>query len=151
MNKKAIRSRYFLFGLCIAPILGAIYHSQTNYQPLLQCPVKALTGIPCPSCGMTRGFICLARGDLNGACKENLFSPLVFVAFLVASVHLLLEIILKKKFDNFYVRLFNERKWQVALVRLLFLYHALRLLHLYHTGELNTLFLNSPLGKAIAL
>lgn len=151
MNKQAIRSRYFLFGLCIAPILGSIYHSQTNYQPLLQCPVKAFTGIPCPSCGMTRGFICLAKGDLNGAFRENLFSPLVFVAFLVASVHLLLEIICRKRFYNFYVRLFNERKWQVTLVGSLFLYHALRLLPLYHTGELNELFLTSPLGKAIAL
>ena len=150
MDRKAIRSKYFLFSLCIAPILGAYYHSLTSYKPLLECPVKALIGFPCPSCGMSRGFICLARGDLNGALRANLFSPLVFTAFLTASIHLLLEIILRKKVDCFYVHLFKKRKLQVFLVIAILLYHTVRLFPLYCTGELNSLFLNSFVGQMIS-
>lgn len=31
------------------------------------CPIRALTGIPCPGCGLTRAYLCLFRGDLRGA------------------------------------------------------------------------------------
>ncbi len=46
------------------------------------CPFKALTGLPCPGCGMTHAFLALGRLDLAGACADN---PLVFpLAVLVA-------------------------------------------------------------------
>ena len=39
------------------------------------CLFKAVTGLPCPGCGMTRAFLALGRLDLAGACAQN---PLVF-------------------------------------------------------------------------
>ena len=39
------------------------------------CPFKALTGLPCPGCGMTHAFLALGRLDFSGAYAEN---PLVF-------------------------------------------------------------------------
>lgn len=39
------------------------------------CPFKALTGLPCPGCGITHAFLALGRLDLAGACAAN---PLVF-------------------------------------------------------------------------
>jgi hypothetical protein len=39
------------------------------------CPFNALTGLPCPGCGMTRAFLALGRLDLAGAFALN---PLVF-------------------------------------------------------------------------
>jgi hypothetical protein len=32
-----------------------------------ECPFRALTGLPCASCGMTHAFVALARGDAVGA------------------------------------------------------------------------------------
>ena len=39
------------------------------------CPFQALTGLPCPGCGMTHAFLALGRLDLSGAYSYN---PLVF-------------------------------------------------------------------------
>jgi len=39
------------------------------------CPFKALTGLPCPGCGITHAFLLLGRLDLTGAYAAN---PLVF-------------------------------------------------------------------------
>jgi hypothetical protein len=35
------------------------------------CPLRTLTGIPCPFCGMTRGVIALLHGDVSAALSFN--------------------------------------------------------------------------------
>jgi len=40
------------------------------------CPLRTLTGVPCPACGMTTAATQLAAGDLHGALTAN---PLVLV------------------------------------------------------------------------
>ena len=42
----------------------------------LPCPLRALTGIPCPLCGMTTAATGLASGDLGAALAAN---PFVFL------------------------------------------------------------------------
>jgi hypothetical protein len=39
----------------------------------LPCPLRALTGVPCPLCGMTTASTSLASGDLGGALAANPF------------------------------------------------------------------------------
>jgi hypothetical protein len=62
-------------------VLGAavvgLFH--LDRLPLTVCYLKALTGIPCPTCGSTRAVGCLAHGDLPGAFAMN---PLATVALL---------------------------------------------------------------------
>jgi hypothetical protein len=36
-----------------------------------ECPFRALTGLPCASCGMTHAFVALARGDAAGAWSAS--------------------------------------------------------------------------------
>ena len=45
--------------------------------PLGACPLRTLTGIPCPTCGGTRAAAALARPDLRAALAMN---PLVALA-----------------------------------------------------------------------
>ena len=45
----------------LVPVLA--FHSE--------CPFRALTGLPCASCGMTHAFVALARGDAAGAWSAS--------------------------------------------------------------------------------
>jgi hypothetical protein len=56
---------------------AAAYQAALGGQGLwLPCPLRALTGIPCPLCGMTTAATGLASGDLGAALAAN---PLVLV------------------------------------------------------------------------
>jgi hypothetical protein len=54
------------------------------HRPATLCPLRALTGIPCPVCGTTTGVARLVRGDLAGAFLANPVTMLVAAAFVVA-------------------------------------------------------------------
>lgn len=48
--------------------------------PFTVCLFHNLTGLPCPGCGMTRGFVAMGHGRIAEAWTANPFSPFVFVA-----------------------------------------------------------------------
>ncbi len=51
------------------------------------CPFRALTGLPCPGCGMTRAWISLLHGDLSAAFRFHPFFwavPVLLVFLLTA-------------------------------------------------------------------
>jgi hypothetical protein len=47
------------------------------------CLLRRLTGIPCPGCGLTRGFDQLADGDLWAAFVAHPLAPLIAVELVV--------------------------------------------------------------------
>ncbi len=46
------------------------------------CPLRALTGVPCPTCFLTRATSAALRGDLAGAVQLHAFGPLVAAGLL---------------------------------------------------------------------
>ena len=46
------------------------------------CPFLALTGVPCPFCGMTRATIALGHGDLHAALGFHPLAPVVLALVL---------------------------------------------------------------------
>jgi hypothetical protein len=55
-----------------------------EWPPIL-CPLHAITGWPCPTCGATRAVLALARGEFVAALRMN---PLVGAAALGAVPYL---------------------------------------------------------------
>lgn len=54
--------------------------------PTPVCPLHTLSGLPCPTCGMTRGLRCLLHGNVEAAF---LFNPLGLVIILGITIYLL--------------------------------------------------------------
>ena len=53
---------------------AAAYQAALGGEGLwLPCPLRSITGIPCPLCGMTTAATALASGDLAGALAANPF------------------------------------------------------------------------------
>ena len=67
-----------LLGLAGLGAAGAAvaYQAALGGGLLLPCPLRTLTGVPCPLCGMTTAATGLASGDLGAALAAN---PFVFV------------------------------------------------------------------------
>jgi hypothetical protein len=77
------RARVVLLGLTAVFVVAALWNPADELRIVL-CPFRALTHYPCPGCGMTRAFCALAHGEFWRAIKLNPFSPLLFLAALVA-------------------------------------------------------------------
>ncbi len=75
--------RCVLLGLTAMFVVAALWNPGDEL-PVTLCPFRALTGHPCPGCGMTRAFCALMHGELWRAVKLNPFSPLLFLAAIIA-------------------------------------------------------------------
>jgi hypothetical protein len=56
-------------GLFLVPAAVALSVSPVN--PLPPCPLRTLTGVPCPLCGSTRGVMAAVHGDIGNAIALN--------------------------------------------------------------------------------
>lgn len=66
-----------MFGASVAPI-GAVYPflmAHTGGQGI-PCPLRTLTGVPCPFCGMTTATVAIMHGNWVGAAATNPFAYL---------------------------------------------------------------------------
>ena len=69
------------------------------------CLFRNLTGLPCPSCGVTRSVIALASGNLPASAAWNPMGILVAAVMLVLPVWLLYDVTrFRNSFHLFYIR-----------------------------------------------
>ena len=57
---------------------------------LWSCPFRAVTGVPCPGCGLTTATLELLRGDLSGSLRTHAFAPVFLAALVIMLVSLVL-------------------------------------------------------------
>ena len=85
------------------------------------CPVKLATGLPCPSCGVTRAVEALAGGDIAGSARTNPFGLLIVLALFVFPPWVLHDVLRSRDgFFRFYLsferRLHRHRPLALACI-----------------------------------
>lgn len=147
LSVHALKVRSVWMTLSVSPLIGSYVYSHTQLTSPFFCPIKTLTGIPCPSCGMTRSFLALAQGNLNESLNYHLFGFILFLGLLLTTVHLLIEILTQRKLNTFYHQWISTKTNQISTLMLLLLYHGFRLHPHFINGELLRDFKTSPLGQ----
>jgi hypothetical protein len=72
--------RLALAGVC--SVAAAWVHG--HHDPGALCPLRRLTGVPCPMCGSTTVFMEAGAGHWGAALTANPFTVLAFLVFLGA-------------------------------------------------------------------
>jgi len=95
---------YIILGLCLlilAAVLTAAYLdpvfrfiTRDPSGPFGICIFKNITGYDCPGCGLTRSFLCIARGDFTRSLHYHAFGVVLFVylclQIIIQSLYLIL-------------------------------------------------------------
>lgn len=146
MSGRERRSRLICLAGVTAPLAGALLYNHGFQIPWLVCPLRSLTGIPCPTCGITRSLMAMADGNWAGAIGYHALGLPLFLGLLLAALHLLLELGLQRRVNAFYGRWLRSRRGQIGFGVVLLLYYAVRLRGWAASGELLTAMRASAVG-----
>ena len=92
------------------------------------CLFRAVTGLPCPGCGMTRAFCALSHGELLRAVHFNLLSPAVYLGFWLAWAHALASLLRLDKIRAALERFAPTGSFAKSLLVLVVIWWAARLI-----------------------
>ncbi|MCI4444073.1 MAG: DUF2752 domain-containing protein [Lentimicrobium sp.] len=138
INTKSKRKIYGIIGALITLMIPflLLFFNQNNHLETDQslCPLKMLTGFPCPGCGITKSLVYFYEGDLQKSLYYHILGPLVIVFCLVTIVVLTTELITKKEYFNKW--LFNK-KLAYGLAIFLATYHFIRIIYFIKNNSLD--------------
>ena len=104
------------------------------------CPLKMLTGFPCPGCGITKSLVYFYEGNLWKSLTFHIFGPFVILFSLMTIEVLSTELITKKEYFNAY--LYNK-KIAYFLAFVLVIYHVIRLVYFIKNNDLDSILKQS--------
>jgi Protein of unknown function (DUF2752) len=133
------RMRWVLLGISLAPVIGAFLYNLGLRVTPAKCFFQQMFGFPAPTCGMTRSFMALARGDWQQAIQYHLFAPVLFCLCLIIAALMITELAIGHRLSAFYTGWSASRlrlPGGIAIALLFFGYYGLRLYARSSTGTL---------------
>lgn len=124
------RNKLYLLviSICSAGYIWIAYHLSktesfvaTNESDLSFCLMRDITGVPCPSCGITRSVTTLAQGQLAEALWWNPLGLLMFASMITFPAWIFYDVIRRKDtFYKFFIRVENIfRNRPVAIIAII--------------------------------
>ena len=138
INIKSKRKIYGIIGAFITLMIPffLLFFNQNNHLETDQslCPLKMLTGFPCPGCGITKSLVYFYEGHLQKSLYYHLFGPLVIAFCVVTIVVLTTELITKKEYFN---NLLFNKKLAYGLAIFLASYHFIRIIYFIKNNSID--------------
>lgn len=118
---------WFVLLLLTGVFVVSAWWRPADLPALTLCPWRALTGLPCPGCGMTRAFCALGHGEWRAAVGYNALSPFVLLALVVVWARAAATLLGLDAARAFLERLRPGRAVSLALLALTLAWWAARL------------------------
>ena len=138
-KSKRVATAGFIALTCV--LLASVFYSPSqadaNGQYFTVCGFKALTGLPCPGCGLTHSFCAIGKGNLRDAFTFNAVGPPLFLVSILVWLRFLFALAGVKR----PVELFDQRVNHLRVVRLFAV-----ALGLFGLGRIAYLVIWSPAG-----
>ncbi|MBP6758932.1 MAG: DUF2752 domain-containing protein [Flavobacterium sp.] len=144
INTQSKRKIYGIIGAFITLMVPffLILFNQDNHIETAQslCPLKMLTGFPCPGCGITKSLVYFYEGDLQKSLYYHILGPFVILFCVVTIMVLVTELITKKEYLN--GLLFNK-KLAYGLAIFLATYHFIRIIYFINNNSIDDILRQS--------
>jgi hypothetical protein len=119
-----VKPRLLLLGGVIALAGGSVALGPLVAHGPVVCPLRALTGLPCPGCGLTRAFVALAHGHVGDALALHAFSLPLAAFMLLAAAVAAAELTAGRRLVAYHW--LYSRRLATAVACLLMTYHVVR-------------------------
>ena len=77
-----LQKKYFLPSGVVSYLFLKNYYS----LPGISCPIRQITGVPCPTCFLTRSTCLALQGDLEDSFKMHIFGPFIALFLIIWSI-----------------------------------------------------------------
>jgi hypothetical protein len=92
------------------------------------CPLKMVSGVPCPSCGITKSIVYFYNGNITKSLEFHLLGPLTVIVCFYLLIFYSLELYLKRPLKRPF---FFHKKALWGLIIFLGIYHFIRLFYFF--------------------
>ena len=130
-----VRARLFVVGGALATFgVARAYAPYVHDGPVL-CMLRGLTGLPCPSCGLTRAFCALSQGEVLSALAFNAMALPLAALLLASAVIATAELVRGARWEFYRRWLYSWTAAKVAAICIA-VYHVGRYAYWAWTGQL---------------
>ena len=77
-----LQKKYFIPSGVISYLFLKNYYS----LPGISCPIRHITGVPCPTCFLTRSTCLALQGDFENSFKMHIFGPFIALFLIIWSI-----------------------------------------------------------------
>ena len=144
INTHSKRKLYGIIGAILTLMVPffLLFFNQSDHLETDQslCPLKMLSGFPCPGCGITKSMVYFYEGDLIKSLYYHILGPFVIAFCVVIIVVLTVELITKKEY---FTQLLYSKKLAYGLAIFLASYHFIRIIYFINNNSLDDILRQS--------
>jgi hypothetical protein len=149
LDRPERRHRAVDAAICFGILAAGFFYAPYVHDGPVLCPLRLVTGIPCPACGLTRSFCALASGHPAAAFAEHLLGPPAFAFAGMLGVAWGYEAARGRRVE-WLRRLADSKRVAWTLAGVVLAYYAVRMVQWGWSGELAAWLQSSPCGRAAA-